>query len=273
MIHIATVHWESDKWIDIQLEHINKNLNQPYRIYTFLSGQATLHNSKFYFASCAPVKEHAVKLNILADIIVHEASSDDDVLIFIDGDAFPIKPIGSYIENILQKYPLAAIQRIENVGDIQPHPSFCVTTVGFWKSIKGDWLEGYKWQNANQLWRTDVGGNLLKILNRNNINWHPILRTKGITEHPLMFGIYEGVIYHHGSGFRTPMSMYDRQKSLVSVLSNKHIAKILDKLLKRVSLKNRFRIHRILGINKKLQNQNSRISENIFQMFVQKKLF
>ena len=32
-------------------------------------------------------------------------------------------------------------------GDPQPHPCFCVTTVGFWQDIGGDSDEGPQWQN------------------------------------------------------------------------------------------------------------------------------
>ena len=43
MIHIATVHWETDKWIDTQLKYINQNINQPFRVYAFLSSDAAKH--------------------------------------------------------------------------------------------------------------------------------------------------------------------------------------------------------------------------------------
>lgn len=264
MIHIATVHWETDKWIDIQLNFLSTNINQPFRVYAFLSGEAINHSSKFFFSCIEPIKEHAIKLNILAKAIELASESDNDPLIFIDGDAFPINPLDNFISHSINKSPLTAIKRLENVGDIQPHPSFCITTVGFWKKINGDWKEGYEWNTSNGLPRTDVGGNLLKILNDNKIDWNPLFRTGQIAEHPVMFGIYEGLIYHHGAGFRTPMSRYDRLKPLQTVLNSKLIGRTLDYLLKNTSLKNRFRIHRILGINKLLEKQNKQLSEIIY---------
>ena len=60
---------------------------------------------------------------------------------------------------------LLAVKRLENNGDIQPHSLFCATTVGFWRQINGDWNYGYEWLNNQNRHVTDVGGNLLKILN------------------------------------------------------------------------------------------------------------
>jgi hypothetical protein len=95
------------------------------------------------------------QLNLLAKFIAQQASPSD-ILVFIDGDAFPVKPIDSFIVNTLKLYPLAAIRRTENISDIQPHPSFCFTTVGFWESIGGDWAEGYQWETTAGIRRTDV---------------------------------------------------------------------------------------------------------------------
>lgn len=264
MIHIATVHWETDKWVDIQLKYINQNINQPFRVYAFLSGYAAEHKSKFFYSCDEPIKEHAIKLNLLAKTIELCAESDSDPLIFIDGDAFPVNPMDDFIKKTLNENLISAIQRLENVGDIQPHPSFCITTVGFWKKINGDWKEGYEWITEQGTPRTDVGGNLLKILLDNSMNWKPLLRTGQITNHPVMFGIYENLIYHHGAGFRAPMSGYDRIKPLGTVVGSKFWGKLLDFILRRLSLKNRFRVHRILGINKLLEKQNRNQSDIVY---------
>ncbi|MGD9977070.1 MAG: hypothetical protein AB7S54_03950 [Bacteroidales bacterium] len=264
MIHIATVHWETDKWIDVQLNYLNNSINQPFRIYAFLSGDAARHRSKYSYSCTEPIKEHAIKLNLLAETIEALAESDSDPLIFIDGDAFPVGKLDTFIAETLQEYPLAAIQRPENVGDIQPHPSFCLTTVGFWKKIKGDWTEGFEWITQPGVPRTDVGGNLLKILNDNHICWKPLLRTGQLTGHPVMCGIYENLIYHHGAGFRSPLSRYDRLKPLETVVGSKIVGRMLDVILKRLSLKNRFRIHRILGISGMLEEKNKQLSDGVY---------
>ena len=38
MINVVTVHWKSDKWIDPQLAYLDRNIDEPYRVYAALRG-------------------------------------------------------------------------------------------------------------------------------------------------------------------------------------------------------------------------------------------
>jgi hypothetical protein len=218
MIHVATVHYQNDEWIDIQLDYLRENLSEEFKVYAFLNGIDERHKSKFFYSTTEPVQasqqeeEHAIKLNLLADIIYFSADSPDDLLIFIDGDAFPIADVATYARSKLEEYPLLAVQRLENSGDIQPHPSFCATTIGFWEDIGGDWKPGYQWENDERR-VTDVGGNLLEILEQEDIGWYPMHRSNKKDLHPLWFGIYDDVVYHHGAGFRQMISRVDLGKN------------------------------------------------------------
>lgn len=266
MIHIATVHYKTDKWIDIQLRYLKDNIKQPFRVYTFLCGNALKHKDKYFYSCTESITDHATKLNILADIIYFAAEDKRDPLIFIDGDAFPISPLDDFIERTLNEYPLAAIQRLENIGDKQPHPSFCITRVGFWKSINGDWKSGYTWKSSMNTPRSDVGGNLLKVLEDNGYNWMKLHRSNSNPFHPVLFGVYNNLIYHHGAGYRDPLTMHDRTKSLKGLFNNSLPSQIFDTLLRFLSLKNRYRIHRWLGIKRRLIERNLQISDKIYSL-------
>ena len=111
----------------------------------------------------SPVERHELKLTLLGDLVAH-AADPDEVIIFIDGDAFPIAPIMPFLRSKLERYPLVAVRRDENNGDRQPHPSFCATTAGFWRELPGDWRRGHTWINPQGKEVTDVGGNLLGLL-------------------------------------------------------------------------------------------------------------
>jgi hypothetical protein len=208
MIYVLTVHWQTPFWIPIQHKYLNRFVRRPFKTFAFLTGMDRNY-SKYFHYSCfeditnktTPGTAHAAKLNILADMVLMFAP-DEDVLIFLDGDAFPINDIDDGFILKMKEHKLAAIQRVENNGDIQPHPSFCATTVGFWKEIKGTWHRGYYWKDNQGNMITDVGGNLLKILQDHHIDWHRMLRTNKKNLHPLAFGIYENLIYHHALGFR-----------------------------------------------------------------------
>jgi hypothetical protein len=136
-------------------------------------------------------------------------------LLFVDGDAFPIRPISEWMATSLDAYPLAAVRRDENNGDVEPHPSFSFTTCGFWKEIAGDWREGGTWVNSLGRTTTCPGGNLLYILADRNIEWLPLLRTNTDNPHPLWFAVYGHHVYHHGAGFRPRYSRMDLYASEV----------------------------------------------------------
>ena len=214
MIYILTVHWGDDKWIAPQRKYLDLHTNEQYKIYAFVSGISNDVSDQFDFVStegvdvCYMSTSHAVKLNILADIACNNAA-DDDLLIFLDGDAFPITDYLPQTRELIKKHKLVAVQRIENANDIQPHPVFCATTVKFWKELKGDWKPGYKWKNKSNAWVTDTGGNLLQKLQENEVDWYPLQRTNKHNSHPVWYGIYGDMIYHHGAGFRDPICRQD----------------------------------------------------------------
>lgn len=259
MIHIATVHWQDDRWVDIQLKYLKSHLHQPFQVYAFLNGLTRDHRSKFFYSSTEAIPQHSIKLNILADLAAANSTADDDLLIFIDGDAFPIGDILGLWNRKSPQYPLVAIQRKENAGDMQPHPCFCMTTVGFWNHIHGDWNAGFTWENSLGQTVTDVGGNLLGALERRQIQWHPMLRSNRRDLHPLWFGLYEDLIYHHGAGFRSPTSRADLAQTGAS---HSRYYNLYGKLPKRIQKNIPKKLRPLYHIEKK----NREMSEMVFAM-------
>lgn len=214
MIHIATVHWLDETWVDIQLSFFRRFLSQyPYRIYAFLNGiDPEPYRHKIHYLRTDPIAAHIRKLNILADHI-GSVAAQEDILLFIDGDAFPIGNIGEFLTEQLSKFPLVAIQRSENCGDPQPHPSFCATTVQFWKRIQGDWGQGPQWETFDGRKRTDTGALLWDKLTKKKIPWKKMLRSNRVDLHPLWFGVYANLVYHHGAAFRIPYCSVDIEEA------------------------------------------------------------
>lgn len=209
MIYIATIHWKADRWIKLQHEFLRKNIHEPYQVFAYLNGISKELYQYFDHFRDNDDPPHAQKLNILAQDILRQSQDPSDIIIFLDGDAFPIAEIDQWIHAKLKEYPLIAVQRAENVGGIQPHPCFCASTVGFWKTHSPDWSEGYTWKGLNGLPTTDVGAGILELLIRKQIPWKPLLRTNALNLHLLLFGIYDDLIYHHGAGFREPILYRD----------------------------------------------------------------
>lgn len=265
MIHVLTVHWRDDAWVDIQLKYFEKHLRAPYKTYAFLSYLPQIHKSKYFYASYEKIKSHGSKLNILADMAALHSTDENDWLMFIDGDAFPIGDIVEYGKEKLRHFPLIAIRRDENFGDRQPHPSFCLTTIKFWKEIEGDWRVGATWINDLGEEKRDVGGNVLASLNERGYNWHPMLRSNTMNLHALWFGIYDNIIYHHGAGFRPQISYYDRKTRGISKTFNDLHMRYLSKLPGFVN--NNFNpITRYI-------NENARLSGQVYSEILSNDLF
>jgi hypothetical protein len=205
MIHVATVHWPHPRWVDLQLRYLERNLDEPYRVYAWIDGwseaQRREHAHKFFYSTHLPIERHELKLTVLGDLVAH-AAAPDETLIFMDGDAFPIAPVGPFLREKLERYPLVAVRRDENNGDRQPHPSFCAMKARFWLELPGDWRRGRTWRNLQGKEITDVGGNLLGLLEDKGTEWYPMLRSNKVNPHQLQFGVYEDLVYHQGGGFR-----------------------------------------------------------------------
>src|ERR1041384_4295233 len=114
MIHFLTVHYLSDRWIEPQLRGIERHTKADYRIWACLNGIDASWNDRFYRTFDLD-GEHGDKLNELASIVTKECDPDD-LLVFIDGDAFPIADWVEPVTELLQRYPIVAVRRSENLG-------------------------------------------------------------------------------------------------------------------------------------------------------------
>jgi hypothetical protein len=80
-----------------------------------------------------------------------------------------------------------------------------------WRELHGDWSSAHPWRDERGV-LTDTGGNLLRALERSNMPWEPLLRSNTVNPHWLWFGVYESIVYHHGSGFRAAVTIVDRRQ-------------------------------------------------------------
>lgn len=207
MIYVATAHFATDRWIDVQLGYLERNLHEPYVVFASLEDVPGDHDKKFA-RIVRSGGSHAGKLNLLAAEI-SAVAGDDDLIVFLDGDAFPVADPMPVVRSALEGTSLVAIRRDENATDVQPHPAFCAVPVAEWRRLHGDWSPGYSWRGADGRCVTDVGGNLLRGLELAGATWTPLLRSNRVNPHPLWYGVYGDVVYHHGAGFRWAVGRVD----------------------------------------------------------------
>jgi hypothetical protein len=197
VLHIATAHSGSARWIEIQAAHLREHIPVPFTTWGSLAGLDGSYGA-YFDRVIAQKGPEAAKLNHLAVEISHEAA-DEDLLMFLDPDAFPIADPMPTIEGALSRAPLLAVRRAEN-GEEQPHPCFCVTTVRAWRGLAGDWSDGYPFTRSDGGRATGVGANLLRRLELGGTPWVPLLRSNTARGEQLLFAIYGEIVYHHGVG-------------------------------------------------------------------------
>ena len=210
MIYVVTVHWRSPRWIHPQLAYLRRNVRAPFKVFASLNGIRDQSLWQEFDHADELDGHHGAKLNKLARSVAAVADPSD-VLIFMDSDAFPIRPIDGWLEKRLADYPLIAVQRKENFGDLRPHPSFCATTVGFWEQLGGDWTRD-TWTTPDGVELEDAGTRVLLSLEEAHVQWLPLVRTNNREGHPLWFGVYGHYVYHHGAGSRTVWSVIDDRR-------------------------------------------------------------
>lgn len=264
-VHVATVHWRDDRFVDVQLRFLQRFVEPPLRVYAFLNHLPEGHEGKFFYASSAPLKSHAVKLNLLADMICFAADSDDDWLVFLDGDAFPVAPVRPALAHPLSVHGLVAVRR-EEKGAHQPSPCFCVTTVGLWRRLGGDWQRIGRPTNENRAQRSpsaDVGGRVLRALNREGIEWHPLLRTNTWNPHRLFHGVYGDLVYHHGAGFRPRIDRADRAR--LRELRGRFSTRLADRLPKSgLGRALRRRLHPVQRLKREILVEQDRLDDGLY---------
>jgi hypothetical protein len=201
-VHVATVHFRSPRWIEIQVSHLRRHIPMDLKIWGSLQGIDEAH-AEHFDRSIRHVGSvtHPEKLNHMALEISTEAA-DDDLVMFIDGDAFPIADLGPLLSSGLTQAPLLAVRRTEHANEPHPHPCFCVTSVGFWRTLPGDWSKGYTWVDEDGSRASGVGANLLRALELTNTPWLELHRSNEDGPHAALFAVYGDVVYHHGAAFR-----------------------------------------------------------------------
>jgi hypothetical protein len=274
VIHVATVHFRDERWVEPQLRYLERFADEELRVYAFLNGNGPRrHADRFFYATSEPIRAHAYKLNLLADVIRFAAPDPNDILLFLDGDAFPLAPLGATLRPRLAERPLVAVRRDENNGSPFPHPCFAATTVGFWHEIGGTWHSGDKqhWSDPAGRPLTDVGANLLTILKERGVSWHPLLRSNTRELHPLHYAVYGDdaepvIVYHHGAGFGARPGRAFKWEAGHTDARASLLARALDALPRNdLTRKLRRRYHPVKRLNEELTRKVKQLDADVFE--------
>jgi hypothetical protein len=230
MIHIASVHWKTSAFQDIQFNLVKKNIRN-FSFWVFLDkipeSEVNKKNSTRYkFYKDSGQSNHLLKLDMLSQKILKEAD-DQDIIMFLDGDCWPVHQMDDFIQESLQSYPLVAVVRPEN-SEPYPHPSFLFTKVEYWRD------NGLAWGGKSLNGKKFAINYTKNYMEFKGDAWLPLRRTGGLSDHPVFFSFYgqkgKSMVYHHGAGFRKPVSGFC-MKSGVEVTKETSL-KMIDEFLK-----------------------------------------
>tara|TARA_R110002074_G_scaffold160767_3_gene318306 strand:- start:9063 stop:10022 length:960 start_codon:yes stop_codon:yes gene_type:complete len=240
MLHIITLHFTTPAWLEIQKRHIEKYTTrydpntgqQNYKVWLGFYNQElpsdfvvptnweTIDLNKLYPPDGR--NEHYLQTEWMYHNIVKDNMKDDDILVFMDSDAFPVIPHwASELQGILTDnqgrlmntqasretlgYPeVVGIYQLENRGIAQtdnyyPAPDLCffATTKKVWEEKQLQWTI----DPSNPEHQNPAFG-LLDIIREKEVRECKLMRTNIFDAHNVMFGVYGNMIYHQACGSR-----------------------------------------------------------------------
>lgn len=208
MLHILTVHHRDPRFAPLQLAALHRHLSGPVRTWAVLDAVPDVGFDRT--VTCEST-QHGPRLDALAKAALQEAS-DDDVLVFLDGDAWPVADLDRPIADGLAEGALVAVRRDESRGAGWPHPLFTAVPVDTWEELDCSWVPQL-WPDPTVPHRWDVGVGVLAALTEHDWRWQAWTRRNRTNPHRLFLALYgpdRPLIWHHGAGFRAKASGTDR---------------------------------------------------------------
>ena len=206
LVNIVTVHYRNAEWAKVQYQYVDRYAGS-YEIHACMNDCS--YDASRYKTVCNLQGGHKEKLCTIADRIASEDRRDREIILFLDGDAFPIKPINTKLDSLLLEYPAVGVRRLECPGeDDIPHILFTAVRVGNWRGTSGRWKDRMR-----------------QIIGKKK--WYRLYRSNSLNFHPLFFGIYGTAVYHHGAGFRSPKNRVDNNGG-----SNEEFLATISKMVK-----------------------------------------
>tara|TARA_A100001201_G_scaffold24081_1_gene27278 strand:- start:134 stop:946 length:813 start_codon:yes stop_codon:yes gene_type:complete len=234
MIHLYTLHFKHDYWVDLQVNSIKKHIKVPYKTYAIFSHMSQdIYEKRKNMYDHFEVREigkskhkggnyHATDGNRHIFPAIESNAKKGDIILRMDSDAFLVGDITQDFVDMVTDKKFIALCEPQHEWDtnvVTPHPAFWSYPVEFLQQGLAEVMGAIIEDNNSNWW-----GGVDKWLKNNNIEWSPITRSNKIDLHPLYFGIYGDLVYHHWAGSRKMISRPDRIRAKATGLSLDAIA-------------------------------------------------
>ena len=125
MIYYITMHHNVSKFVGLQASYIKRYTPRTageYKVYCGLSGFGEFDGAEenikdHVFIDITNVEnQHWLRMNFLFDQLKKSVTfNDEDLVVFLDGDAFPIDYWEAEVRELLQDHEAVAVERRENI--------------------------------------------------------------------------------------------------------------------------------------------------------------
>jgi hypothetical protein len=212
-VAICTIHGNSPEyggafaerypWPRLQMEQLRRHTAAGFRVFAF--GNQLMAEHEAYLKSCPEIEYHSSQsvgtrhfehVWPLRNWLARTALRTHRVIVHLDSDAFPVDAawLPRTLSRLSYRCPVTAVQRLEN-GDHHSDRCFLVYTRAGFRQHAFDF---------SSVGRKDAGAGISRQLEETGFRWHPMLRSNRHDYHPLIAGLYDDSIYHHGAGTRLP---------------------------------------------------------------------
>lgn len=157
--------------------------------------------------------QHSTLLDSLVEVAIADGC---DLLAAFDNDSWPLQDGWNqfYAERLTRSHPVAAICRTE-IGDNFPLAAFTIFHADFWHTGSSF---GSRLMTVNREEFRDIatrpketGSGILSQLREGQRGYLRLEKSNAWDPHYVMAAIYDGMIFHFGSGSRNPWFVWDHQ--------------------------------------------------------------
>lgn len=186
-------HARSEKWYRLQTEFLKKTTFNFHHV-VYVNGTNNFYDKSLVLnIDKRPAKSvqdsHIRGLNSI--ISYFNSNLDYDSLLLLDSDCFPIH--GNWqqrLDDKINPFNVAAVARYENL-DTFAHPCAFYAKRAASKNL---YFSDVSQTNIIGSNFTDTASNITKFF--------PLIRSNIRNYHPVLFGVYWNIFYHHGAGSR-----------------------------------------------------------------------
>ena len=206
-LFVLSVHFKQEQWLPIQRRFLDELVDVEHERLFAVMG-IPLEAFRPDETTVEYDGDHGRGLDLIAQRALKRAN-DEDWLLFIDSDAFPLQPISTLLKG---EADFLAVQRVEYLGCEHPHPSFALIRAGLYTKLAPSWTNGlFFWTDESGRKVSDVGSGFIPALRECHEHFVPLRRMRSRELHPVYFGIYGTkqlgpVVYHHGAGSKRKRS-------------------------------------------------------------------